>query len=70
MKDFLIIALLLAGIIGMYLLSYKMNKKTPPPVDAPVANCSACASNGHCAIQAASLKKDKDELPEFTIHKH
>ena len=70
MTDFLIIAGLLAVIIGFYLLSYKLNKATPPPVDAPVANCSACAANGHCSIQSATEKKKEDELPEFTIHKH
>lgn len=68
--DFLIIALLLAGMIGLYLLSYRLNKKTPPPVDVPTANCAGCASNGHCAIQSAAGKKDEEELPEFTIHKH
>ncbi|MFP4286403.1 MAG: hypothetical protein ACLFRI_01780 [Candidatus Izemoplasmataceae bacterium] len=45
--------LFVAGIIGLYILSYSLNKKTPAPIDLKnidAVKCGAC-NNFACTIK-------------------
>ena len=51
MQGFLVISGLLIFIIGLYILTYLMNKNTPVPEGIePAEKCSTCGSKG-CSVR-------------------
>ncbi len=64
MEGFFIISGLLIFIIGMYILTYLMNKNTPVPEGIePAEKCSTCHA-GSCSIRdtAKSVECVEDEI--------
>ncbi len=54
----LIVVFVLLGVIGIYILTYWLNKKTKPPVDVdPEIGCESCALNGRCSIKEYSKEQ-------------
>lgn len=54
--------LLVVGIIGLYFLTYVLNKNTAVPEGTPIIDkCSTCGTSGACAL------KGTDEVEECEI---
>ncbi|MCF7925304.1 MAG: hypothetical protein K9L26_02120 [Candidatus Izimaplasma sp.] len=67
MGSYLLVALLLAGIISLYILSYKWNKDTKAPTDdKALFQCASCAVSGSCSVKD---EDDKDDEACETEHK-
>lgn len=64
MGQFLIVVGLLVGIIGLYILSYYLNKNTAAPegVDISDVGCHACATSKTCTLN--SLEKEDCDRKE------
>ena len=71
MTNFILIAGLLALVIGLYLISYALNQTTEAPTDdEPMFKCAACASTGSCQSGHHNHHKEpvkKTEIKEFKI---
>lgn len=71
MTNFILIAGLLALVIGLYLISYTLNQKTEAPSDdEPMFQCAACASTGSCQSGHHSHHNKptkKTEIKEFKL---
>lgn len=60
MPGFIAIPLLLAAVIGLYMLSYVMNNKTKAPEGIEgISNCSTCGT-GSCSLAGTNTPKPKD----------
>lgn len=62
MSELVIAGMLLVGIIGVYFLTYILNKNTDAPEGIePVDKCSTCGTSGACSL---SQKEDKRTNPD------
>lgn len=53
---------LLVGIIGLYFLTYILNKNTDAPEGAiKVDKCSTCGTRGACSLSDREKQSDSDE---------
>jgi hypothetical protein len=60
MPGFIAIPLLLAAVIGLYMLSYVMNNKTKAPEGIEgITKCSTCGS-GSCSLAGTNVPQPKD----------
>lgn len=65
LSNFWIQALIIIGVIILFLVSVVLNYNTKPPkgVDVP-DKCQSCSSNS-CMIKLSDAKKIKEELREY-----
>lgn len=65
LSNFWIQALIIIGVIILFLVSVVLNHNTKPPkgVDIP-DKCQSCSSNS-CMIKLSDAKKIKEELREY-----
>lgn len=69
MNELVIAGLLLVGIIGVYFLTYILNKNTDAPEGVePADKCSTCGTSGACSLaQKEETRVQADEPCEFEI---
>lgn len=52
MESILIVMAIFIGLVGLYVVSYIMNKNTAVPEGTPIIDkCSTCGTSGACALQ-------------------
>ncbi|QVK20205.1 hypothetical protein KHQ82_07685 [Mycoplasmatota bacterium] len=65
MSKIIVIILVLAGTIGLYILSYVLNKRTPVPDGiTPIADCDACNTTS-CTQHPKNDKSIKEDIQDF-----
>ncbi len=58
----IIVALVLIGVIGLYIVTYIWNKNTQAPPNMPVVSgCSTCASSGSCSLAKKEIISSTDD---------
>lgn len=65
MGKILVTVLVLAGVIGLYIGSYILNKRTPVPEGIePIADCDACNTTS-CSQHPSKTESVKDDIKNF-----
>lgn len=67
MNEVVIAGILLFGIIGVYFLTYILNKNTAAPEGVePAEKCSTCGTSGSCSLgQKEEIRIHPDEECDF-----
>jgi hypothetical protein len=67
MNEVVIAGILLLGIIGVYFLTYILNKNTAAPEGVePIDKCSTCGTSGACSLsQKEEIRVHPEEECEF-----
>ena len=67
MPSYIVVPLILFVVIGMYLLSYTLNKNTKVPEGiTPESKCSTCGS-GSCSLVGSNTTEPLDDCELETV---
>ena len=71
MSEIVIAGILLIGIIGVYFLTYILNKNTDAPEGVePIDKCTTCGTSGACSLaQKEETRVHPEEECDFELQK-